>query len=79
VPSANLDLVRDWHIKADDVRVLDIERALVLTRRAGQGKRGGLAISEPAANLLHVRRGKVTPLACLWDRGRALADVGLEQ
>jgi ketosteroid isomerase-like protein len=68
---------RDWHIEAEDVRVLDDERVLVLTRRAGRAKRSGLEISEPAANLFHIRNGKVTRLIFFWDRGRALADLGL--
>lgn len=68
---------RDWHIEAEDFLVLDDERVLVLTRRAGRGRRSGLEISEPAANLFHIRNGKVTRLIFFWDRGGALADLGL--
>jgi ketosteroid isomerase-like protein len=70
---------RDWRVEAEDVRVLDDERVLVLTRRAGRGKRSGLEISEPAANLFHIRNGKVGRLAFFWNRDRALADLGLEE
>jgi ketosteroid isomerase-like protein len=69
---------RDWRITAEEIRELDDERILVLTRRTGRGKASGLEFSGPAANLLHVRNGKVFRLTFYWDRDRALADLGLE-
>ena len=69
----------DWRIVPESYRELDDMRVLVLTRRGGRGKRSGLGVFEPAANLLHVRDGKVTRLVFYWDRDRALADLGLEQ
>jgi len=61
------------------VRALDDERVLVLTRRAGRGRKSGLEISAPAANLFHIRDGKVTRLVYFWDRARAFAELGLSQ
>jgi ketosteroid isomerase-like protein len=70
----------DWRIEAEEYRELDDERVLVLYRRSGRGKASGLEvgqISSMAANVFHVRNGKVTRLAVYWDSGRALADLGL--
>jgi ketosteroid isomerase-like protein len=69
----------DWRVEAEGFRELDGTRILVLTRRGGRGKRSGLQIREPAANLVHVRVGKVTRLAFYWDRDLALADLGLAE
>jgi ketosteroid isomerase-like protein len=72
-----LSVWRDWRLEAEDFRELDDERILVLTCRGGRGKRSGLEIWEPAANLFHVRDGKATRLVFYWDRDRAFADLGL--
>jgi ketosteroid isomerase-like protein len=70
---------RDWRVIAEELRALDDERTLVLTRRIGQGKVSGAEVDEPAANVVHVRDGRVFRLVFYWDRDRALADLGLEQ
>jgi ketosteroid isomerase-like protein len=70
----------NWRIEAEQYRELDGERVLVLYRRSGRGKASGLEvgqISSKAANVFHVRNGKVTRLAVYWDPERALADLGL--
>jgi ketosteroid isomerase-like protein len=36
-----------------------------------------MEVSEPAANLFHLRGGRVTKLVFYWDRDLALADLGL--
>ncbi len=72
-----LSLWRDWRLDAEELRELDEERILVLTRRGGRGKASGLAVSEPAANLFHIRGGRVVQLVFYWDRDNALADLGL--
>jgi ketosteroid isomerase-like protein len=72
-----LSVWHDWRLEAEDFRELDNERVLVFTRRGGRGKRSGMKVSEPAANLFHLRGGRVTKLAFYWERNRALADLGL--
>jgi ketosteroid isomerase-like protein len=69
----------DWRVQAERYRELDEERVLVLTRRGGRGRRSGLQVWEPAANLIHLREGKITRLVFYWHRERALADLGLEE
>jgi ketosteroid isomerase-like protein len=69
----------DWRVEAEAFRELDEARVLVLTRRGGTGKRSRFPIWEPAANLIHLRGGKVARLVFYWDRDRALADLGLEE
>jgi ketosteroid isomerase-like protein len=77
------DLLSAWEeftVKADEYRELDDERVLVLGHYSGRGTASGLDLAEmgpkPAA-LFHVRHGKVTRLVVYFDRGRALADLGL--
>ena len=77
---ANRDFLSVWHewrLEAEEFRELDDEGVLVLTRRGGRGKMSGLEVSEPAANLFHLRDGKATKLVFYWDRDLALADLGL--
>ena len=69
-----------WRIEADEYRALDDERVLVFTRMSGSGKTSGAELTrmrDRAANLFHLRSGRVTRLALYWDRDRALADLGL--
>jgi ketosteroid isomerase-like protein len=71
----------DWRTEPDEFRELDDERVLVLIHSsAARAKSTGLDLGEvhrEAANLLHVRDGKVTRLVLYWDRERALADLGI--
>jgi ketosteroid isomerase-like protein len=69
----------DWRVEAEEVRELDGERVLVLTRRGGRGKASGLEVFEPSANVLHVRDGKVVRLVFYWDRDRALGELGMTE
>ena len=72
-----------YRIEADEYRVLDSERVLVLLRVYGLGKASGLDLNEVApsrrgANVLQVRDGKVIRLTAYFDHERALADLAAE-
>jgi ketosteroid isomerase-like protein len=72
-----LNLWEDYRVEAEEYLELDDERVLVLTRQTGRGKSSGVEISQRRASLFHVRGGKVTRRVNYWDRGLALADLGL--
>ncbi len=70
----------DWRGEAEEYMELDDERVLVLFHFTARGKASGLEVGEvltKAANLFHLRDGKVIRLVLYWDRERALADLGL--
>ena len=67
----------EGRLAANEFRELDAERVLVLGQFSGHGKRSGLALNSNAANIFHLRHGKVTRIVRYWDRDRALADLGL--
>jgi ketosteroid isomerase-like protein len=70
----------ECRVEADEYRQLDDQRVLVLTHRRGRGKTSGLEVGQlrwRAADLFHVRNGKVTKLVVYFDRDYALADLGL--
>jgi hypothetical protein len=59
---------------------IDGERILVFVHKSGRGKTSGMEIGQMptnAANLFHIRDGRVTRLVVDWDRDRAFADLGL--
>jgi ketosteroid isomerase-like protein len=67
---------------ADEYRVLDDDRVLVLNQFSARGKASGLEVGQirtKSANLFHIRDGKVTRLVVYFDRDRAFADLGLEE
>ncbi len=70
---------RDWRIEAEEFIELDGDRVLVLTRRGGSGRKSGLQLSEPAANLLFIRDARVRRIAFYWHRERALAKLGISR
>jgi ketosteroid isomerase-like protein len=79
---AILSPFEDARIEAEEYRDLDGERILVLVRNSGRGRTSGMDIEQmqvKAADLFHVRNGKVTRLAAYWDRDHALADLGLAE
>lgn len=66
--------------EADEYREIDDERVLVLFSATGRGKSSGLEFGQMqmgGAGVFHVRDGAVTRFAVYFDRGRALADLGL--
>ena len=72
----------DYRVEAHEYHELDEERVLVALRAQGRGKASGLDIGATrggrgSANVFHVRGGKVTRLFTYFDRGSALADLGL--
>jgi hypothetical protein len=67
---------------AEAYRELDEERVLVLVKVSGRGKTSGAELDRmhsTAAGLFHIRDGKVTKYVQHFERGRALADLGLAE
>ncbi len=78
----HIDAWTHLRIAAEEYRVLDSERVLVLDDLSGRGKRSGLEIGElgkGGAHLFHVRDGMVRRLVVYDDRNQAIADLGLEE
>ena len=79
------DFLSTWeelHAEAEEFREIDSERVLVLLHNSGRGKMSRLDVGQmswKAANLIQIRRGKVTRFVNYFDRERALADLGLEE
>jgi ketosteroid isomerase-like protein len=68
---------QEYHSEAVEYRELDDECVLVLTYASGRAKACEIEVAQMRANVFHLRHGKVTRLVTYWDRGRALADLGL--
>jgi ketosteroid isomerase-like protein len=70
-----------YRFEVEELRGLNGERVLVLTRRHGRGRTSGLQIglfeTTKGAWVFHVRNGRVARLVGYFDRERALADLGL--
>jgi ketosteroid isomerase-like protein len=67
---------------AEEYCQLDDERVLVLISLSGRGKTSGVDLGRMgarAAHLFHIRDGKVVQFVFYFDRGRALADLGLKE
>lgn len=79
------DFLRTWESYRTDVdkyRDLDDERVLVLLNVVGHGKASGVELGQmrtKAANLFHIRGGKVTRLVLWQDQKRGLAELGLSE
>jgi hypothetical protein len=78
---AQLEIVTDHRIQAEEYRELDGRRVVVLDRLSGRAKHTGLELEGSgrplAARLFEIDGGKVTRLVAYFDRDRALADLGL--
>jgi hypothetical protein len=71
-----------FRAEADEYRVIDDERVLVLDRFTGRAKQSGVdvgALRTDGALVFRVGEGLVTRLLLYLDRDRALADLGLEE
>jgi len=71
------DFLSAWEgvrLVAEEYRVLDGERILVLHRHTGRGKGSGLEVAQlggEGAYVFHIRGGAVTRLVAYFDRERA--------
>ena len=77
--TGTLSAFHGLRVEAEEIREVDEERVLVLTRNSGRGKGSGVELGEITtlgANVFHVRDGKVARLVAYWDRDRALAELG---
>ena len=65
----------------DEYRELDEGRILVLSRGSRRGRTSGLEVGQvaaEAADVLHLKDGKVTKPVVYFHRDRAFADLGLK-
>lgn len=69
----------DWRVDVESYRELDAERVLVLSRVSGRGEASGPELEQDRAAVFRVRGGKVIRHIVWWNRGRALAELGLAQ
>ena len=72
----------EWRLEAEEYRELDGERVLGLFQASGRGRTSGLEMGQvrtKAANLFHIRGGKVTRIVVYFDRSAALEAVGLRE
>jgi ketosteroid isomerase-like protein len=72
----------EYRSEVDEYRDLDDERVLVLLHIIGRGKSSGVQLGQvrtKAANLFHIRGGKVTKLVIWADQARGLAELGLSE
>jgi ketosteroid isomerase-like protein len=77
------DFLEAWEghrIEVDEYRELDAGRVLTLGAFRARGKASGVDVEQlrtTGANVFHLRDGKVIKLVIYFDRGHALADLGL--
>jgi ketosteroid isomerase-like protein len=72
----------EYRTEVDEYWELDGERVLALVHLSGRGKTSGVQLGQirtKAANLFHVRDGKVTRLVLYVERERGLAELGLSR
>jgi ketosteroid isomerase-like protein len=70
----------EYRLEASEYLEVDDERVLVSVELRGRGKTSGVEIEKlptEAANLFHLRDGKVTRLVLYLDREHALTELGL--
>jgi hypothetical protein len=70
----------EFRLVADSLQELDRERVLVLDHRTGRSRTSGLDLGTmrtDGARLFYISDHLVTRIIVYFDRGRALADLGL--
>jgi ketosteroid isomerase-like protein len=70
----------DWWTEAEEFRELGDGRVAVLNRYSGRGKTSGVEVGQirsRGAAVFRVDDGAVTSIVIYFDRGRALAELGL--
>jgi ketosteroid isomerase-like protein len=87
VAEAFRDFLTVWEgfrVFAEEIRELDDERVLALTRAGGRGKSSGVDLAQTRAtagrmaHLFHIRRSKVVALAVYLDRDLAIGELGVQ-
>src|SRR5450755_634139 len=77
------DFLEAWEghlIEVDEYRELDADRVLTLGAFKARGKASGVDVEQlrtTGANVFYLRDGKVIKFVIYFDRGHALADLGL--
>ncbi len=77
-----LDAWEGHRVAIEEYRLLEDGRVLTLGRFTAHGRASGMDLGELAprgANVFTLRGGKVVRLVVYFDRGHALADLGLEE
>ena len=75
-----VETLEGYRLIPDEFRELDDERVLVFAHGAGRAKTSGLELDQMrarAAELFHIRDGKVIRIVNYFDPENALADLGL--
>ena len=65
--------------RAEEYRVVDAVRVLVLARGSGRGKASGVQSENRTGEVFEIHDGKVTRIVNYFDREHALADLGLKE
>src|SRR6185312_15637288 len=72
----------EWRVHVDEIRELDAGRVFVLVHASVRGKESGVELPARSTNfaqLFEVGDGRVTRLVNYFDRGLALAELGLSE
>jgi ketosteroid isomerase-like protein len=69
----------DFRSEVDEFRELSDGRVLALTRRSGRGRASGVEVALRGTVMFEIHDRTVTRLVLYTERGRALADLGLEE
>jgi ketosteroid isomerase-like protein len=68
----------EHQIHPDEIRVIDHERVLMLSRNHFRG-RNGIEIDQTAGTIFTLRGGTIVRMQAFWDRANALEAAGLEE